>query len=356
MRHLATIQQIADVQPIEGADSIEKVQVKGWWCVAKKEEFKVGDKCVYFEIDSLLPTYNTAFDFLAKGSKPKTMVVEGKEFIGYRLRTIKLRGQISQGLALPLTTFFNSKSELYKNHENDYDVSEMLGIIKYEAPIPAQLQGKVKGNFPSYIPKTDEERVQNLGAMLMLQQFNHFYITEKLDGSSATFYRHTTTADGDHFGVCSRNLELLDTPENTLWNLARKYKLNEILPLGYAVQGEVVGDGIQNNPLKIQGHDLFIYNVYNIMEAKYLNYKDFVNFCDMYGLRHVPVLNEDFLLETNVDGLLKMADGKSVLCPTTDREGIVLRPLEEQREMMNGVEGRLSFKVISNVFLLGERE
>lgn len=350
MRHLATIQQIAEVRPIDGADAIEAVRVKEWWCVAKKDEFKVGDHCVYFEIDSLLPVTNPNFDFLAKGSKVKTMVVEGKEYTGYRLRTIKLRGQISQGLALPASTL----GVYMESGVVGAEVSELLDVVKWEAPIPAQLMGKIKGSFPGFLPKTDEERVQNLAEVVQRQQGTPMYITEKLDGSSATFY-HVAQSDGSpYFGVCSRNLDLLDTEGNTFWSLAKKYDLANKLPLGYCVQGEAVGEGIQKNPLKLKGQNLYIYNVYDILNTRYLNYAEFIAFCKDLGLQTVPVLDANYTLNTNVEGLLAMAEGKSVICSTTEREGIVLRPLVEKQEVIAGVMGRLSFKAISNKFLLKE--
>ena len=232
MRQLATIQQIADVQPIPGAGSIEVVKVKDWHCVAKKGEFHVGDKCVYFEIDSLLPSDNPVFEFLAKGTKTKTMNVDGQDYTGYRLKTIKLRVQLSQGLALPLGSFPHSFGLDF--YDVGHDLSESFGIVKYEAPIPAQLSGKVKGNFPGFIPKTDEERIQNIGPTVARHQEagTQFYVTEKLDGTSATFYRHTTNTDGPHFGVCSRNLELLEKEGNTHWEIAKRYKLMGTIPRG----------------------------------------------------------------------------------------------------------------------------
>ncbi len=348
MRQLATIQKIAEVQPIEGADAIVKVRVKDWWCVAKKDEFLVDDLCVYFEIDSLLPVTNPAFEFLAKGTKPKTMVIEEKTYTGYRLKTIRLRGQISQGLALPLRVLKIYSPVLGVNLFNvGEDISEALEIVKYEAPIPAQLTGKVKGTRPSFIPKTDEERIQNIGKLIEQYQGKKFYISEKLDGSSASYYKK----DGE-FGVCSRNLSLIDTPGNTFWELARKYHLDEILPEGFAVQGEAVGHGIQNNPLCIEGHDLYIYNVIDLAENRYLDFDEFMEFCEEHKLKRVPIIDPNFTLSGSVELLLKLADGKSILCPTANREGLVLRPLEEVQEYIGGSMQRFSFKIISNDYLL----
>ena len=345
MRHLATIQKIAAVEPIEGADSIEKVKVRDWWCVSKKGEFKAGDFCVYFEIDSLLPITNKHFEFLGKGSKPKKVVVDGKEYEGYRLKTIRLRGQISQGLALgihvmpPVFTFV-------PDTDLGRDVSDFLEVVKYEPPMPAELAGVAKGPFPGFIPKTDEERVQNMGDVIERHLNEPFRVTEKLDGSSATFFK---TADGV-FGVCSRNLELLPSDSNTLWRMARQYSLEEKLPNGFAVQGEVIGEGIQKNPLKIKGHDFFAYNVWSISESRYLDPGEASTFCSERGIKMVPVV---FLKHPlmQVSTLLTMADGDSVLSPGCPREGLVFRPLKESRETIGGQDSRFSFKAISNNYL-----
>ena len=349
MRQLATIQLIAEVLPIENADSIEKVRVKDWWCVVIKDAFKVGDFCVYFEIDSLLPIDNPAFEFMAKGNKPKDVIIDGVEHAayGYRLKTIKLRGQISQGLALPLSSNVFSGENIGIRVDEGMDVTEMLRIVKYEPPIPAHLSGVVKGAFPGFIPKTDEERVQNLGEVVNKIQGVTFYITEKLDGSSATFYKR----DGE-LGVCSRNLELKDTPENTIWEIARRYNLAEVLPDGYAIQGEIIGESIQKNPLKQQKQELYVYNVFMIDEHKYMNYTDFIDFCEEKNLLTVPVVHPSYVLDTDVEGLLRLADASSSLNSNVKREGIVFRSIEEKEMEHDGVMMRLSFKAISNEYLL----
>lgn len=352
MRQLATIQKIAEVLPIEGADKIEKVRVKDWWCVAVKGEFKVNDPCVYFEIDSLLPLDNPAFEFLSKGSKPKKVEIDGKEYTGYRLKTVKLRGQISQGLAFPLKDLTLYSSVPLSEVDVGDDVTEALGVVKWERPIPAQLTGKVKGQRPGFIPKTDEERIQNCGHLLAKHFATLFYITEKLDGSSATFFRHTTTADGDHFGVCSRNLELLETEGNSFWDMAKKYDLPNKLPSGFVLQGELIGEGVQGNPLKLKGRDIRAYNVFDINNSKYLDYPDFVKFCADLGVPTVPILSEDSTLPATVEELLKQADGKSAISPECAREGIVVRPMTEMQDEINGTTQRLSFKAVSNEYLL----
>jgi RNA ligase (TIGR02306 family) len=339
MRKLATIQIVRDVQPIEKADAIEKIQVKDWWCVAKKGEFRAGERCVYFEIDSLLPSANPAFAFLAKGSSQRTMLVEGGSVTGYRLKTVKLRGQISQGLALPLEMVG------LEGREVGEDVSEALGIYKWEPPMPARLAAIAKGPFPGFIPKTDEERVQNLGDVIRRHAGEAFYVTEKLDGTSSTFYRWR-----DQFGACSRNLDLREG--NVYWEVAGALGLIESLPDGMVVQGEIIGEGIQGNPLRRKGQEFYAFNVFDIRMNSFLSFAEAEAFCRSLGVNFVPVISRDYRLSADVQEILKMADGKSQLCAEADREGLVFRPLVEQRTEVDGHTMRLSFKAISNKYLL----
>jgi RNA ligase (TIGR02306 family) len=179
-RKLASIRVISDIQPIEGADKIELAIVDGWKVVVAKEVgHKVGNMVVYCEIDSYLPVRDE-FEFLRKSSYKK--MSDGTE--GFRLKTIKLRGQVSQGLILPMSVVEYTNVQF----EVGMDVTNLLGIVKYEPPIPAELAGKVKGLFPSFIRKTDEERIQNLSSEYDELKNHTYYVTEKLDGSSATFY------------------------------------------------------------------------------------------------------------------------------------------------------------------------
>jgi len=331
MRKLVTIETIKEKQPIIGADKIEAVRVRDWWVVAKKDEFQVDSPCLYFEIDSFLPV-KPEYEFLLRGSTPKKMLVDGKEVEGIRLKTIRLKGQLSQGLALPIP-------DGVMGGVGD-DVSDQLGVIKYEAPIPVELSGKVKGLFPAFLQKTDEERIQNMSEIL-----GGYYVTEKLDGSSVTFYKNQGV-----FGVCSRNLDLAKDGGGTQWRIAEELKLEEKLPDGFAIQGELIGNGLQGNPYKISGQKVLFFNVYKIQNGQYLNYKDFIGFCDSLGVETVPILDDSFGLPNTVQELLSYAEGKSVLNPDTEREGVVIRPKVEQTYKGS----RLSFKVISNKFLLGE--
>ena len=376
-RKLASIRRIKEILPIEGADAIEVAVVDGWKVVTKKGEYKPGDLCIYCEIDSFLPI-REEFEFLRKSSFKKMGDQEG-----FRLKTIRLRGQVSQGLLLPLSVLEGPdemKIGVSRQPHGDQlqvgpyddalvieegaDVSNHLGIVKYEPPIPAELAGKVKGLFPSFLRKTDEERVQNLAkeyAEWCLSSKHQFYVAEKLDGSSATFY----FKDGV-FGVCSRNLELaepepfvpgmvmcddgIERPkqENTFWKVAREMDLKtKLAAVGYNVclQGELIGEGIQGNPYKIKGQVVRFFNAFNIDTQEYLNLRDFVSLVILLGLDHVPILEAPFQLPDTVEGMLKYAEGRSALNPNIEREGVVIRSLDRT----------ISFKAISNIFLLNEK-
>lgn len=360
-RKLASIQRIGNILPIEGADAIEIVTVNSWKVVSKKGEFKEGDLCVYFEIDSFLPV-REEFEFLRKSSYKKMGDVEG-----FRLKTIKLRGQVSQGLCLPLNILegpdefvigvskqpWGDQLQIgpYDDAfviEEGADVTEYLGVLKYEPPVPAELAGKVKGLFPGFIRKTDEERIQNMTKEYDSMLDKHYYVTEKLDGSSATYY-----FKGGVFGVCSRNLELLETEGNTFWKVARELLIEEKLRnLGenYSIQGELIGEGVQGNPYKIKGQTVLIFNIFNIDKQEYLSLDDMVHFLhkinvDDKPLELVPVVNYDYKLPPTIEEIIRYADGKSRLNEGTDREGIVIRNRDKS----------ISFKAISNTFLLKEK-
>jgi RNA ligase (TIGR02306 family) len=341
-RKLVSIQQIKSISPVSGADKIEVAEIKDWKVVVNKGIHKVNDFVIFYEIDSFLPI-QPRYDFLLKGSKSKKILVDGIEQEGVRIKTKKIRGQISQGLIMPIVEFGGiiPDSRIVIGE----DITEFLGVIKYEPPIPAQLAGTVKGFFPSYIPKTDEERIQNMADVL-----TGFYVTEKLDGTSVTFFRK----DGV-FGVCSRNLELTETKDNTQWRIARELNLPEKLPDNFVIQGELVGEGIQGNPLKISGQKVYFYNVYKLVEnatylgdGMYLDFTNFKGFIEGLGLETVPIIDDNFTLPKTVAELLTYADGKSLINPNCPREGVVIRPKIE----MTYKDQRLSFKVISNEYLL----
>ncbi|MES2704696.1 MAG: RNA ligase (ATP) [Bacteroidota bacterium] len=337
-RKLASIQTVSDIQPIEGADLIEVATVRGWKLVVKKNEYKSGDLAIYCEIDSFLPI-RPEYEFLRKSSHKKMGDVEG-----FRLRTVKLRGQVSQGLLLPMETLIGRADiiDLSVISEGD-DVTQALGIVKYEPPIPAQLAGVMRGVFPSFIPKTDEERVQNLTDIYeaLVAKGDRYYTTEKLDGSSVTYYHNEGL-----FGVCSRNLDLLETPENSLWKVARTLDMERKLSVlgNFALQGELIGEGVQGNPYKLRGQTVKFFNCFNINTQCYLPYNLFKSIIDTMGLESVPVLEDAYRLPPSIDVLLQQAEGRSCLSPQAEREGIIIRSHDRS----------VSFKVISNKFLLKE--
>ena len=322
MRKLASIQKIKSIEPIPSADSIMKATVLGWQLVIKKEEFNAGDWCVYVEIDSVLPE-QPAFEFLRNKN--------------FRIKTIKLRGQVSQGICFPLSIL-----PVDLAIEEGMDVTEVLGIIKYEPPIPANMQGVMKGTFPSFIPKTDETRVQVLQDLLDANKGELCYITEKLDGTSATYF----IKDGV-FGVCSRNLELEESADNLYWKVAYQLNLEEKLKscgANIAIQGELVGEGVQGNKLKLRGQHLYAFNVFFIDEYRYAMYHEWINILNVLGIQPVPVIEEYYRLSNDIDSLLSMSELASQINSGVIAEGIVIR-LKESKE-------HISFKAISNTFLL----
>lgn len=341
MRKMATVRQILAVDPIPNADAIEVATVGGWRVVIQKGEYQPGDLAIYCEIDSWIPT--ELAPFLSKGK-------ESREFNGVkgeRLRTVKLRGQLSQGLLLPLTVMNPRMAELQDHLHNaeGFDCSEWLNIQRWEMPVSAQLAGEVRGNLPTVIPKTDQERVQNLAKEIAAAaaEGQQFEVTEKLEGSSMTCY----LIDGE-FGVCSRNLDLKQTDTNTLWTTAVaediQAKMRKFHPAwNYAVQGELVGPGIQGNIYRLAKPAFYVYDVYDIDQGEYLRPYERTSMCIATGLNHVPVIiaGKDLGAGT-VDELLTWAEGASALDEQQEREGIVFK----------AENSGFSFKAISNRYLL----
>ena len=335
-RKLASVVKIVEIQPIPGADAIVVATVKGWKVVVKVNEYKVGDLAVYYEIDSFLPI-RPQFEFLRKSSYKRMGSSEG-----FRLKTIRLRGQISQGLLTPIP-------EGISNPREGDDLTEALDIVKYEPPIPAQLAGKIKGTFPSFIPKTDEIRIQNFESEVGFSPVGErAYVTEKLDGTSFTCYFNNGV-----FGVCGRNWELSETSDNSLWRMANVLQLKEKMTKhgkNIALQGELVGAGINGNLYGLSDHKLYFFTGYDIDKGRRMFFDELEWVLFGLQLQMVPVLEKyGFVIpnENNiVDYMLKYAEGKSVLNMEVDREGVVVRGLERE----------FSFKAISNTYLLGSKD
>lgn len=369
-RKLATIAKIEEIREHPNADALELAKIRGWQVVVKKGEFWDGDLCVYCEVDSLMPE-RSEFEFLA----PRK----------YRIKTTKLRGQISQGIAFPIEVLesvgklqsvlsdpnWDTLLLLNKPLENGdeaipivpgQDVTEALGVIKYDPPIPASLGGTAKGRFPSHSIKTDEERIQNLTEIFEYYRTNYAWVaTEKLDGSSVTFSIYD-----DEFIVCSRNLNLKEHPENeknSFWKFARENDIegkmrafmekNDLKAL--TLQGELVGEGIQKNKYRLKGQTVYFFRVFDPIEYKFFSVVDSYFFITKsMDLNFVPIIEDDMTLPDTVDKLIEYADGRSALYDTA-REGVVFvadSKIYPDAKDLDDYQGRLSFKVISNKFIL----
>ena len=334
-RKLATIRKIAEVKSIPDADKICAYRVDGWWVVDSVGKYEKDQLVVFLEVDSFVP--HELAPFLSKGKEPREF--EGVK--GERLRSVRLKKQISQGLFLPLQTVFELPSTTNCDVEGA-DVTEVLGIVKWERPMNAQLAGMARGNFPSLVPKTDQERIQNLTREFADYQLDSWSITEKLDGSSCTFY---LDAD-DVFHVCSRNLDLKEDEANSFWKVARKFNIEDIMRRnfmkGMAIQGEMIGEGIQGNQYKVQ-LDFYVYDMYNTATGQYILPAQLKAACEKLGLKHVPIIGEVARIDDyTISSILEHAEGKSLL-NGSEREGLVFKS--------NTVHDR-SFKAINNKWLL----
>jgi RNA ligase (TIGR02306 family) len=371
MRKLASVKKVRAIYPIENADRIELAQLDDWTCIVKKGEFAVNDFAIYFEIDSLLPE-EPRYSFLEKSKK------EYDGIIKYRIRTMKMKKVLSQGLALPLHMF----PELYV-YEEHQDVTEKLNITKYEQQEHTQSfhTGDPSGKFPSFIPKTDQERIQNLPSYYEIYKDHLWEETKKLDGSSLTAYKvirqkptklwtrfieFFTRPPIYHFGVCSRNLELKRTDnfkttfnnngkeseynQSDFWKIAIEFELEKYLPIGFAVQGELIGPKIQANHEKVDHLDFYIFSIFDIDKQHYLFPEEHCYFFHKYftgnpKIKYVPVVNSSipiFRICTDLEQLQKRVTGESIN-PNTISEGRVYKSCT--------IRG-LSFKCVSNEYLL----
>lgn len=353
MRKLATIRRIAEIRPIENADAIEHVRVDGWWIVDSVGRYQVDDLAIYIEIDAWCP--HELAPFLSKGKEPR----EYNGVKGERLKTVKLRGAVSQGLLLPIPTELNDPTQFTEG----LDVTELLGIQKWEPPIPAQLRGKIAGNFPSWLRKTDEDRIQNCFKDVSPRLNELWVIEEKVDGSSMTVgYRKCDfilDKDGqpipEEFVVCSRNLSLkLEDEDNTFVRIAKESGIQDAMKSygrNLGISGELIGEGVQGNKYDIKGHRWLVFNIFDVDTGKYVSAEERqLIIRDLVALgatiEQVPVITAvgtKLLDGLSVDDFLEMAEGKSILNPKTEREGLVFK---------NQTDPDISFKAISDRWLL----
>jgi RNA ligase (TIGR02306 family) len=332
-RKLVSIQRVEAIEPIAGADNIVKARVLGWDVVVKKNELAAGDLCVFFEIDSVLPDGAPWADFM----RPR----------GFRLKTARLRGVLSQGLALPTSILPDGDVPPIGT-----DVRERLGVVKYDPPVP--LGGDIAGPFPGRVPKTDEIRLQSALGLLDEIRGLELAITTKIDGTSTTFF----VDDDGALTACSRNWTLARA-DSAPWRIAAQYALERAIPRGFAVQGELCGPGIQKNRLGLPAVDWWVFDAYDTRAGRHLDHHELVAFCAERGLRMVPVeavVDGDAarVFESTLAAWLARAAG---LYPGTNsrKEGIVVRPLLGRRsDALAG--SRLSFKVLNNDFLLKDED
>ncbi len=362
-RKLASVQKIIGIRPIEGADKIEVCQVLGWECVCKKGEFKVEDLVVYCEIDSIMP------------EKPEFEFLRERKF---RIKTIKLRKQVSQGIVFPLSILPNPF-----NHTEGEDVTELIGVVKHDPQLQEEkaleeqntpkskinkffmqfalyrliyfkLHKKDKG-WPDWIPHTDEERIQTCANILINRPNSEWYITEKLDGQSGTFFTGSKKVwgiDKLDFGVCSRNIRLSKPDNSSYWTMAKKYDIGKKLlnfnKYGIVIQGECVGPRIQKNKYELKEQDFFVFNV--IDNGTKYSFNQMKVFCELNGLKCVPIIDENWTFNNCnrsvpeiIKELINLSTGKSSLNKDVWREGIVVRLKDNPS---------VSFKVINPEFSL----
>jgi len=370
-RKLVTIRTINALNPIPKADSIECAKIDGWNVVVKKGEFQVGNQCVFIEIDSVLPD-TEPFKFLTEK--------QGKTFyngmFGARLKTVRLRGQLSQGLALPFRAFPNSIMETLRTANNDtlcfrsiavggkessYDemsLADLLGIWKYDPPPAPGSEGLIAGPWPGWLQKTDQQRVQNIDPSELTGEY---IMEEKMDGTSMSVWidEHGT------LGVGSRNMSLkIDDSANDGNMYVRMahdsgmltWLVSHILPQGapFAIQGELCGPGIQGNPYKLDRVTFFAFDIFSKFANGKYNWDDrdtLIELMQLQGVRikSVPLLGQiqlDNVMDDKVDEILKMAEGKSRF-GDVEREGVVFK---------SSIDGNKSFKAISNQYLLSQKE
>lgn len=361
-RKLVTIRPVKDVQPIKNADLIEKLTVDGWNVVSGKGNFKVGDYGLFFEVDSGLPVEDDRFEFLIKGG---TKDFYGKKVI--RIRTMKLRGTISQGLMLPIEQFPEIEQYLEDNelsfedvYKDRVDFAQMLDVVKYEPPL--KIRGaEAAGDFPFWIKKTDQERINNVFDDVKEDYGNQeFILTLKMDGSSGTFSYVTDEEkfnnnlevddDGGQFFVCSRTMTLKDG--SSIWNEAAKSlnlyeKLKQFhLDSGrtLAFQGEVLGRGVQGTREKIYDYTVHFFSIWDVDHQHYLTFPETKEIVESLGLKAVDVIDtfKPFESFDCVEDFIEYSD-KIEPRYADIPEGIVYHSLHD---------GNVSFKAISTKYLL----
>ena len=343
MRKLASIQRIWKIEPIEGADRIELAYVLGWQCVVNKGQFRTMDLAVYFEIDSFLPI-RAEFEFMRASSFKKSDIM-GE---GFRLKTMRFRGQISQGLLLPITQF----TELHEDMGLGTDVTEMLGVRKWEIEEKVTTGGTVIGTLPIDVTHTDETRVQAEPDLIGDFAGLEYYITTKMDGSS-----HSVALDEDGFHVTGHNYEYRDDGKSSFYELVKRESIESKVRKYYednrlhllTIQGELCAPGIQKNRLKLIRPEWFVFTIR--INGMRVGLKKMQKICEILELQMVPVeeLGTDLPSKyPTVEALLERADGEYP--KGGKKEGIVIRPTEPVYS--ERISAALSMKVVNNKYLI----
>jgi RNA ligase (TIGR02306 family) len=325
---LATIETISSLRHHPNADSLDIAKILGWQCIVKRGAFTEGQNVVFVPIDTILPDAPWSA-FLKKGDKP------------IRLGTVKLRGEYSQGLVLPLDVLPSGS----RGWHVGADVGGELGIKKYEKEVPAQLSGEVLSPFPQYLAsKTDEDNglshPELVETVLATQSYNPLLITQKLDGSSCTII----VENGKILHVCSRNLSLKESDSNAFWKAAKKGNF-EAIPYGPQftgiVQGELMGPGIQGNQLGLSEPTLFVFQIK--ANGEWIPYGDMEYMASLFGFRCVEAIKPPLTFDLILDDLQVLADVQ-VLPNGKPAEGIVVRPGDCRT---SGIGRPLGFKIIN---------
>jgi len=327
---LAVIEKINELLPIEGADRIELAVVQGWKAVVKKGEFEVGQMVVFIPIDTVMEPRHWN-EFLWDKEDPSKPI---------RVKTVKLRGQVSQGLVFSVKI----TGTIWQVMGND--VSETLGVTKYERPIPASLQGEVRGSFPSHlISRTDEDNLlSNIKVLEELKKSDYVQVTLKMDGSSMTALK---TAEGE-FHVCSRNLDLKETEENSFWKAARMYNLEEQIEPGTAFQFELCGPGIQKNLIGLKELSLYLFNAKNLSSGEYFNPVFRPNESTIKSVPLVKSFTAGEILQLTTEELQELAN-KQKYPSGLPAEGIVIRGFDSEGKSRYSehLQKMLSVKIIN---------
>lgn len=321
--NLATVERVLKVEHHPNADKLDIIRVLGYDCIVGRDAYKENDLVVFIQPDSILPLDH------AWAQEPLRYCSRA------RVKAIRLRGSWSMGLVINIGV-------LPEDTYEGYDVTEFLGVTKYEPPLPTNLQAR--GGLPFQIPKTDEERYQNLRNLddLMGEEVD---VTLKIDGSSATYYcllaGHWPSEEQTKVGMCSRSLELKledeeGNPLNSRWHEAeRRYDILRKLrayceehQVSLALRGEVYGIGIQSlghNPHSLEPVNFAAYSVYNITDRKYETHNfdehKYLDVAATLGIPAVPVLERGPLTREMIeryDNGLKKVDGKPF-------EGVVIK-------------------------------